>query len=322
MTLLCKYIFIIMLMTTTFFPYVDALVKRKRKAGKYSTADLYRASSNWLLRFCGTADLSFDDITPGMIDRFCDWLLALGHLKTNSVNSYLSSFRAIYHTAVREELVSVNRLSPFAHLNLRQEETAKRALRIQAMEEIARMDLSVEPELQAARDFALFSFLACGMPFVDLAHLTHDNIVGDELVYNRCKTNVLVRVGITPGMRRLLDKYALTGNRYLFPVLQEEADGERLHEVYKQALHRYNGCLAEIGSRLSIPVYLTSYVFRHTWATEALRNDTPVAVISQALGHTSERTTRHYLAALDQSRLNLANEVITKGLDVLIGVRA
>ena len=133
-------------MTTTFFTYADALVKRKRKAGKYSTADLYRASSNWLLRFWGTDELSFDAITPGMIDRFYDWLLALGHLKTNSVNSYLSSFRAIYHTAVREELAPADRLSPFAHLNLRQEETAKRALRIQTMEEIARMDLSAEPE--------------------------------------------------------------------------------------------------------------------------------------------------------------------------------
>lgn len=232
-------------MTTTFFTYADALVKRKRKAGKYSTADLYRASSNWLLRFWGTDKLSFDAITPGMIDRFYDWLLALGHLKTNSVNSYLSSFRAIYHTAVREELAPADRLSPFAHLNLRQEETAKRALRIQTMEEIARMDLSAEPELQAAKDFALFSFLACGMPFIDLAHLTRDNIVDNELVYNRCKTGVLVRVGITPGMQRLFDKYVLSDSRYLFPVLPEKAEGERLHEAYKQALHHYNGCLVE-----------------------------------------------------------------------------
>ena len=159
------------------------------------------------------------------------------------------------------------------------------------------------------------------MPFIDLAHLTRDNIVDNELVYNRCKTGVLVRVGITPGMQRLFDKYALSDSRYLFPVLPEKAEGERLHEAYKQALHHYNGCLVEIGSRLSVPVCLTSYVFRHTWATAALYNDTPVAIISQALGHTSERTTRHYLAALDQSRLNSANEIITKGLDVLVGMR-
>ena len=57
-------------MTTTFFTYTDTLVKRKRKAGKHATADLYRASSNWFRRFCGNAELSFADITPGMIDRF------------------------------------------------------------------------------------------------------------------------------------------------------------------------------------------------------------------------------------------------------------
>lgn len=311
-----------MLMTTTFFTYADELVKQKRKAARYSTAELYRAASNWLRQFWGNDKLSFDDITPGMVNRFCDWLLALGHLKTNSVNSYLSSFRAIYHTAVREGLVPAGTLSPFAHLHLRQEETAKRALRIETIEEIARINLDTEPELQAARDFALFSFLACGMPFVDLAHLTHENIVDGELVYNRCKTNTLVRIGITPGMQRLLDKYALPGSRYLFPILPEEAEGERLHDAYKRALHRYNGYLAEIGEQLSIPTHLTSYVFRHTWATEALRNGTPVAFISQMLGHTSERTTRHYLAKLDQSKLDAANKIITKGVDGLVEMRA
>ena len=64
-------------------------------------------------------------------------------------------------------------------------------------------------------------------------------------------------------------------------------------------------------------VRLSAYLGRR----QLCYNDTPVAIISQALGHTSERTTRHYLAALDQSRLNSANEIITKGLDVLVGMR-
>lgn len=311
-----------MMTTTFFFTYADTLVKRKRKAGHFSTADLYRASSNWLRQFWGDDSLSFDGITPGLIDRFRDWLQSLGHLKTNSINSYLSSFRAIFHRAVREGLAPSNCLSPFAHLNLRQGETAKRALRRETIEEIVQMDLSDSNELEMAKDFALFSFLACGLPFVDLAHLTADNIIAGELVYNRCKTGTLVRVCITPGMQRLLDKYMQPGSRYLFPVLSEGSNGEQQYEAYKKALHHYNCCLKEIGQRLVIPIHLTSYVFRHTWATEALRNDTPIAVISQALGHTSERTTRLYLKALDQSRLNAANKIIIKGLDSLVGVRA
>lgn len=72
------HINILFMTTTTFFTYADTLVKRKRKAGKHATADLYRASSNWFLRFCGNAELSFADITPGMIDRFLYWLQAGG----------------------------------------------------------------------------------------------------------------------------------------------------------------------------------------------------------------------------------------------------
>ena len=67
-----------------------------------------------------------------------------------------------------------------------------------------------------------------------------------------------------------------------------------------------------IGARLHLSVKLTSYVPRHSWATEALRQNIPVAVISQAMGHTSEKTTRIYLAQLDQSVLNKANAKITK----------
>lgn len=306
----------------TFFSYADTLVRRKRKAGKYSTADLYRASSNWFRQYWIKDTLSFAEITPSLIDCFWAWLQALGHLKNNSINSYMSSLRAIYNTAVREGLVPASNLSPFAHLNFRSEETAKRAISMDTLEEIACLDVSDDPALQKAKDFSLFSFLACGIPFVDLAHLTRNNILGDELVYNRIKTGNLVRIHITDGMQRLLDEYTIPGSTYLFPILPEKSSGKQLYEAYKHALFCYNSNLVNIGNRLTIPIHLTSYVFRHTWATEALYNDIPVAVISQALGHTSEKTTRHYLDLLDQSKLDAANNLITKRVDGLIGRRA
>lgn len=306
----------------TFFSYADTLVRRKRKAGKYSTADLYRASSNWFRQYWIKDTLSFAEISPGLIDCFLAWLQTSSRLKTNSINSYMSSLRAIYNTAVREGLAPASNLSPFAHLNFREEETAKRAISMDILEEIACLDVSNDPALQKAKDLSLFSFLACGIPFVDLAHLTHKNILGNELVYNRIKTGNLVRIHITDGMQRLLDEYATCGSTYLFPILPEDRSGKQLHEAYKHALFCYNSNLVDIGNRLTIPIHLTSYVFRHTWATEALHNDIPVAVISQALGHTSEKTTRHYLDLLDQSKLDAANNLITKRVDGLIGRRA
>ena len=64
------------------------------------------------------------------------------------------------------------------------------------------------------------------------------------------------------------------------------------------------------------------HVARHTWATEALRQNTPIAVISQALGHTSEQSTRFYLDSLDQSIMKRANRKITKVVDNLVTGKA
>jgi len=61
-----------------------------------------------------------------------------------------------------------------------------------------------------------------------------------------------------------------------------------------------------------------TYVFRHTWATNALRKQVPLSIISQALGHTSEKTTRFYLASLEQSELNRANARVTEEVDLLL----
>ncbi|RHJ90434.1 integrase, partial [Bacteroides sp. AM07-16] len=101
----------------------------------------------------------------------------------------------------------------------------------------------------------------------------------------------------------------------LFPQLC----GEGSHGAYKAVLARHNACLKEIGRRLRHPVKLTSYVARHSWATEAFRQHVPVSVISQALGHTSEKTTRIYLDQLDQSVLNKANNRITRSIAELVG---
>lgn len=286
---------------------MDFQVARKREAGKDSTADLYRVVRNRLYRFWKGASLQWTDITAAMVDDFGSSLRAEG-LVVNTVNSYLSSFRALCHTALREGLPGPV-CAPFAGLHLKREETAKRALKIAEVNKVMQADYPGEPSLREALDLFIFSYLACGIPFVDLAYLTKKNIVGGEIVYYRHKTGALIRVGITPAMRLLLRKYGQKGSPYLFPILSA---GKYGHEAYKAALRKYNSLFVIIGARLHLSVKLTSYVARHSWVTKALRQNIPVAVISQAMGHTSEKTTRIYLAQLDQSVLNKANAKITK----------
>lgn len=300
------------------FPFLEDQIRLKREAKRVPTGDLYRASSNWLRTFWGSDKLVFTAITPFLVDRFHTFLRGLGHLKENSIVSYMSNFRAMYNTAIRDGLIVEPTVHPFAHLSLKSEKTAKRATTKEVILEVASLKLDNASGMELAQDLCLFSYLACGIPFVDLSHLTRDNIVNGDLVYNRTKTGTAIRVKITTGMKRLINKYAANENTFLFPILSPDSS----YEEYKQALRKYNYNLKEIGCSLSTPILLTSYVIRHTWATEALRSHVPVAIISQALGHTQEKTTRHYLAALDQSELNAANAVIIEGIDELVGKRA
>ena len=63
---------------------------------------------------------------------------------------------------------------------------------------------------------------------------------------------------------------------------------------------------------LTVP--LTSYVARHGWASIARSRNIPLAIISEAMGHDSEKTTRIYLASLDTTSVDKANSRILKAL--------
>lgn len=294
--------------------YINERVHNKRSLGKYSTADLYQAAGCHFRNFCGNKDCRLSDLTPTLVADFADYLRSL-RLKTNTINSYLSSLRAIFNAALQSRIIRVKE-HPFSFLKLKRDLTAKRAVSVDIFKKMAAMDFSGEPKLDLAADLSLFSFMAYGMPFVDIVHLKKNNIVGDEIVYNRQKIGAEIRIKLTTGMQMLIKKYKNEGS-YLFPVLTDYTG----YYGYKFRLALHNESLKKIGRLLHVPVKMTSYVMRHTWASEALRCNIPITVISQAMGHTSEKTTRIYLSQLDTSVLNRANKLIIGGLDVLFQKR-
>lgn len=296
------------------FTYMTSCIEKKRKMGKDSTADLYRASSNWLKEFCQKDELAWEEITEELVDQFAEYLKTK-RLMTNSRNSYLSNVRAMYNAAVDDRLVPLC-TNPFSHLRLKREKTERRALPKDIIEQIVRLDVSGRPDLKQAVDFYIFSYLACGMPFVDMASLTHENIQGNKIIYNRVKTGMKVSIGITPGMRILMARYHRKGSLRLFPILPNREKVS--HETYKGRLHQNNKCLKEVGVMLGLEIELTTYVARHSWASQAQEEDIPIAVISQNLGHGSEGTTRFYLAELSQDKLNKESWRVTKGVDNIV----
>lgn len=288
--------------------------QEKRSAGDESTADLYRTVRNHFIHFNGSTEVALKDVTPQKVHAFLKWLKEKG-LRTNSVNSYISNLRAMYNRACmgwKGRPVE----SPFAGIRLKREETMKRAVPAEVIRELALLDLKEEPRKQLAVDMALFSFLACGIPFVDIVHLTKANLEegGKVLAYHRQKTGALIRMEVNEGMQLLMDRYSGADTHFLFPVLPEDAT----HEQYKYCLAMENLYLKQISLSLNLEDKITTYVLRHAWASEAYHRGVPISIISQALGHASEKTTRIYLSAFDLDKMTEATHVVTESVEAVM----
>ena len=60
------------------------------------------------------------------------------------------------------------------------------------------------------------------------------------------------------------------------------------------------------GEHLHLPITLTTYVARHSFATVLKRSGVSTSIISESLGHSSEKTTQIYLDSFENSQIDAA----------------
>ena len=71
-----------------------------------------------------------------------------------------------------------------------------------------------------------------------------------------------------------------------------------------------NKSLKAIGKELHIPIKLTTYVARHSYATVLKRAGVATSIISESLGHSSEKVTRIYLDNFENNQIDEAMEYL------------
>lgn len=147
---------------------------------------------------------------------------------------------------------------------------------------------------------------------MDMAYLKKKDLSGGVLSYRRKKTGQQLFIKWEQCMQDIVDKYPPNESSYLLPIIRRADKEERTQ--YKNASCLVNRNLKIIGSKLGLSIPLTMYVARHSWASIAKSKNIPVTVISEGMGHDSEITTQIYLAALDTSIIDRANNVILKSI--------
>ena len=292
-----------------FLSFARSLVGQLKQIGKQCTADTYTTTINSFARFRSEQDVPLDDMDSDLMTAYETYLKSIG-ICPNSISFYMRNLRAIYNRAVDKEL-TVQRY-PFKHVYTGIDKTVKRAVSAKVIRQIRDLDLTLQPDMDLARDLFMFSFYTRGMSFIDMAFLKKKDLRDGILSYRRHKTGQLLSVKWETPMQELVDKYDTSGTPYLLPVIMDnEKDGRR---QYKNQAHRINRNLKKIGQLLGLTSPLTTYVARHGWASIAKSKNIPLSIISEAMGHDSESTTRIYLASLDTSVVDNANSLILKSL--------
>ncbi len=287
------------------FNYMNSIIDRLRQNGNIRTSETYTSTLNSFRRYRGDKDVMMDSITAEMMEDYQAWNLKRG-LTMNTSSFYMRILRAVYNRAVDCELID-NR-NPFRRVYTGVDKTVKRALPIHTIRKVKELDLSLYPGLDYARDMFIMSFYLRGMSFIDMAFLKKTDLAGGYVTYRRRKTNQTLRIEWTMEMQTLLDKYPSNMSEYLLPIIRNPGTNERC--TYHNVGYTINRNLKSIAKLLDIPVNLSLYVARHSWASAAKEKGIPISVISEGMGHDSELTTRIYLASLETSVIDRANSII------------
>lgn len=309
-----------------FLSLLDAEIQNLSERNHFGQAQKIQSARKSFCNFLttrGQADITLSELTVHIICDYQQWLEQRGVMK-NSSSCYMRTLQSVYNKSVAT--LTDWQQQPFAKVYRGIAKTKKRATTINMMKCLKSLDLrqglialgknprrkTFQPllhKLMFVRDIFIFSYCARGMAFVDVAYLRKRDIRHGVIHYARRKTGQHIEVAVEPLMQEIIERYAdeCPESPYLFPILRA-TDEATAYRCYRSALRTYNEYLKMIATMLGGDVNLTSYVARHSWASNMHELNAPMAIISEGLGHDSEITTQIYIKSLESNEIHRANK--------------
>lgn len=298
---------------TDFIPYVDKVIGKLKEDKKFPAVHTYTATKNSFMKYSeetgGTMAVS-EIYTCGRLKGYEDWLRQR-KASWNTVSTYMRTLKALYNRMLEDRLVEyVPKL--FDDVYTKVESQTKRSLTDRQENTLIKADAeALQEDMQRTLAYCLLMFYFRGMAFIDLAHLRKQDLKEGCIVYCRHKTKRQIRVRVPKEAMELLEKYRNKDAKstYLFPILNEEiGDDYELYRYYQRALGKFNRKLALLSRLLLDGIKISSYTARHTWATLAFYQGTPIGIISKALGHSSIKVTETYLKPFEDEKVDMEND--------------
>ena len=297
--------------STSVFDFFDYKVASLQEEGRMGSAKAYKETGDAIFKFCPLKDLKFQDIDYHFLDNFESHLRSRGNIG-GGIAVRMRQLRALYNDAISKNIVNES-YYPFKKYKVSKlkGKNLKRALTRDEIQKIYDFDTFEYPSLINSKNYFLFSYFTRGMNFVDMMNLTWDNISNDSLVYIRSKTKGRFSIKILQPVKGILNYYSKkpSTTNYVFPILlKEKLTPAQVQNRKSKSLKKLNKDLKQIADLVGIDKKITSYVARHSFATNLKQLGVSTDVISESMGHQNINITNAYLKEFDSNIINDANE--------------
>lgn len=295
-----------------FDKYIGELKEEKR----IGTAVSYECAKGSLQGF--DKNLKFADITPALLRKYENWMLTNNKSRT-TIGIYLRSLRTIFNRANIDKS-----LYPFGEgknkYSIPTGKNIKKALTLEEIGKIFNYEAPAKSMAEMAKDYWIFIYLCNGLNVKDLCLLKHKNIQGNVLIYERAKTKrsknngEKITVSLKPQAKAIISKWgqlSVNPETYVFPHLNKLMSAETERKTIQQVTKNINKYMKRIAKELELNKEVTTYFARHSFATVLRNSGASTEFISEALGHSSMKTTQSYLAGFEQETIHKTTDVLT-----------
>jgi len=296
---------------TTVKQFFEEKVNDLNIAGRTGNARAYYGTKTSLFKFTKQHDIKFKDIDANFLDKYETYLRSTGY-NDGGISVRMRTLRALINDAIRKGIVE-DKYYPFTSYRISKlkSKSIKKALTLEDIRKIKNLDEIQNPHLAEAKRLFLFSYYTRGMNYHDMMLLTWNDVENDKITYIRSKTKGRFVIKIMLPIKEILDYYKATNSssNYVFPILTDKQSTPiQIENRKSKTLKKFNSDLKKIGSILEINVKITSYVARHSYATNMKLIGVSTDIISESMGHKNPSVTQVYLKEFDTSIIDKENE--------------
>lgn len=282
----------------SFFGQAEAYLTKLQKSGKYNQYTADKPRIKHFKEFIG-GDITFQDITPVMLERFKGYVGTTLKLSERSAVNHLVMVRSVFSQAIKDN-VTDPKYYPFGKgkVKIKFPDSIKIGLTPEEVKALEDVKLS-DPVQNHARNLWLFSFYFAGMRVSDVLRMRWSDIQNDRLHYAMGKNN-------KGGSLKLPEKAISIINQYknfkenkddlIFPDLKD-CDFENKFQTQKTIAFKTSAIdkhlRTQVAPKAEIDKKLTMHIARHTFGNIS-GDKIPIQMLQKLYRHSSITTTIGY----------------------------